>query len=67
MSETVEKTPSKRKISFDLDDAFIATPSPSKKLRREFNTTFKLKVISAAKETSNREQVNNISERKIVL
>ena len=54
MSETVEKTPSKRKISFDLDDAFIATPSPSKKLRREFNTTFKLKVISAAKETSKR-------------
>ena len=63
-SETIEKTPVKRKISFD--DAFISTPSP-KKVRREFNTLFKLKVISAAKETSNREQarIYNVDESVI--
>ena len=51
-------TPVKRKLN--LDEAFINTPdtpSPYKKARREFNTPFKLKIIAAAKETSNREQV----------
>ena len=37
MSEEIKNTPSKRNISFD--DAFIAIPSPSKKMRHEFNTT----------------------------
>ena len=55
MSEITMTTPVKRKLS--LDEAFIGTPSPNKKTRREFNTPFKLKIIAAAKETSNREQV----------
>ena len=64
MNDEVEKTPSKRKVSFDLDEAFVATPSPSKKPRREFTTSFKLKVISAAKETSNRHQVQTLPHLK---
>ena len=55
MSEITLTTPVKRKLS--LDEAFINTPSPNKKTRREFNTPFKLKIIAPAKETSNREQV----------
>ena len=49
MSESEVKTLVKRKSSHD--EAFINTPSP-KQTRREFNTPFKLKIISAAKETS---------------
>ena len=55
MSEFEVRTPVKQKLN--LDEAFIDTPSPSKKTRREFSTPFKLKIISAAKESSNREQV----------
>ena len=43
MSEENKNTPSKRKISFD--DAFIATPSPSKKMRRKFDTAFKPRIF----------------------
>ena len=47
---------SKRKREINLDEAFLDTPSPAKKNRREFSTVFKLKIVQAAKETSNREQ-----------
>ena len=43
MSEFEVRTPVKQKLN--LDEAFIDTPSPSKKTRREFSTPFKLKII----------------------
>ena len=43
MSEFEVGTPIKRKLN--LHEAFIDTPSPSKKTRREFSTPFKLKII----------------------
>ena len=43
-------------FSSSQDEAFVDTPSPAKKNRREFSTVFKLKIVQAAKETSNREQ-----------
>ena len=55
-------TPQKR---VNFDEGFLLSPSPNcKKPRRAFSTAFKLQVMAAAEETSNRQQarIHNIDE-----
>ena len=52
------------KLSFY--DAFIAIPSRSKKMRSEFKTAPKLRAISGAKKTSNRDMEKEMLQCKKV-